>query len=350
MEEESMMMAVRPPRGMTARQVTMLRRLYTMHIEQQEAIFAQPPSPAPATEAVVTATRAEARKATCRICFSETYAPDGRERSDEKPRPDVLIAPCKCDGSQKWVHVGCLRRWQRQIGRDNAGALPAIPRGPPQRPGGGAARATTCNVCNAPFALAPPRAKDMWEDLRAGCLLVARDHDRFSEKGGFRKSVILVLELTRTQAVGVCLASALGETAARQGPMWKDVDDDVKAAAEEAASSTIHWRRGGPVGGGRIGAPRFLVVGGAGETLRLDDGSAVDVLGGLRADDLPEALAEADHAVAVYKGYCRWGRQQLAQEFEGGDWDIVDSRRDDVAPQLIGEGLWAQCRRRINTS
>ena len=203
---------------------------------------------------------------------------------------------------------------------------------------------------NAPFALAPPRAKDMWEDLRAGCLLVARDHDRFSEKGGFRKSVILVLELTRTQAVGVCLASALGETAARQGPMWKDVDDDVKAAAEEAAPSTIHWRRGGPVGGGRIGAPRFLVVGGAGETLRLDDGSAVDVLGGLRADDLPEALAEADHAVAVYKGYCRWGRQQLAQEFEGGDWDIVDSQRDDVAPQLIGEGLWTRCRRRINTS
>ncbi len=135
--------------------------------------------------------------------------------------------------------------------------------------------------------------------MRAGCLLVARDHDRFSEKGGFRKSVILVLELTRTQAVGVCLASALGETAARQGPMWKDVDDDVKAAAEEAASSTVHWRRGGPVGGGRIGAPRFLVVGGAGETLRLDDGSAVDVLGGLRADDLPEALAEADHAVAA---------------------------------------------------
>ena len=62
-----MMMPVRPPRGMTARQVTMLRRLYTMHIEQQEAIFAQPPSPAPAPEVVITATRAEARKATCRI-------------------------------------------------------------------------------------------------------------------------------------------------------------------------------------------------------------------------------------------------------------------------------------------
>ena len=94
---------------------------------------------------------------------------------------------------------------------------------------------------------APPRAKDMWEDLRAGCLLVARDHDRFSEKGGFRKSVILVLELTRTQAVGVCLASALGETAARQGPMWKDVDDDVKRRCRWSPSACQPPRRFPPL-------------------------------------------------------------------------------------------------------
>ena len=41
--------------------------------------------------------------------------------------------------------------------------------------------------------------------------------------------------------------------------------------------------------------------------LRLDDGSAVDVLGGLRGDDLPEVLMDD---ATVYKGYCRWGRQQ----------------------------------------
>jgi len=156
-------------------------------------------------------------------------------------------------GADHWlitqVHAGCLRRWQRQIGRDNAGALPSIPRGTGQRPHGGAARVTTCNVCNAPFALAPPRARDMWDALRAGCLLVARDHDRFSEKGGFRRSVVLVLELTRTQAVGVCLASELGETALRPGPMWKVVDEDVRAAAEAGAAGAVHWRRGGPVGG-----------------------------------------------------------------------------------------------------
>jgi len=103
-EEETMMVPVRPPRGMSDRQVTMLRRLYTMHIDQQEAIFAESPSPAPARDVVV-ASSAEARRATCRVCFAETYEPDGRERPNETPRPEALVAPCNCDGSQKWVHV-----------------------------------------------------------------------------------------------------------------------------------------------------------------------------------------------------------------------------------------------------
>jgi len=101
-----------------------------------------------------------------------------------------------------------------------------------------------------------------------------------------------------------------------------------------------------PGAGGCIGAPRFLVIGGAGTALRLDDGSAVDVLGGLLGDDLPEVLMDD---ATVYKGYCRWGRQQLAQEFEGGDWDILASRGSDVPSENAGEDLWRTCRRRTNT-
>ena len=36
----------------------------------------------------------------CRICFSG--AEDGK-----------LIAPCKCAGTQRYVHEECLRKWQR---------------------------------------------------------------------------------------------------------------------------------------------------------------------------------------------------------------------------------------------
>ena len=37
----------------------------------------------------------------CRICF------------DEEPSIDKLIAPCRCSGSSKYVHIGCLQRWRK---------------------------------------------------------------------------------------------------------------------------------------------------------------------------------------------------------------------------------------------
>ncbi len=41
----------------------------------------------------------------CRFCFE-----------DEADRPDEpLIAPCACKGGQKYVHLSCLRRWQRMV-------------------------------------------------------------------------------------------------------------------------------------------------------------------------------------------------------------------------------------------
>jgi len=38
----------------------------------------------------------------CRYCF------EGVEAGE-------LISPCSCTGGQKWVHVACLRRWQRMV-------------------------------------------------------------------------------------------------------------------------------------------------------------------------------------------------------------------------------------------
>jgi len=40
----------------------------------------------------------------CRICFEEDEQDDNR-----------LISPCKCDGTQKFVHQKCLREWQRSV-------------------------------------------------------------------------------------------------------------------------------------------------------------------------------------------------------------------------------------------
>ena len=38
----------------------------------------------------------------CRYCF------DDEEYGE-------LLAPCDCAGGQKWVHLSCLRRWQRMV-------------------------------------------------------------------------------------------------------------------------------------------------------------------------------------------------------------------------------------------
>jgi len=37
----------------------------------------------------------------CRFCF------------DEEEEGNELISPCRCKGGQKWIHLGCLRKWQR---------------------------------------------------------------------------------------------------------------------------------------------------------------------------------------------------------------------------------------------
>ena len=55
----------------------------------------------PATRSQTAATAAQPEEGDqCRICFSG--AEDGK-----------LISPCKCDGTQKYVHEECLRKWQR---------------------------------------------------------------------------------------------------------------------------------------------------------------------------------------------------------------------------------------------
>ena len=38
----------------------------------------------------------------CRYCF-------------EGPEAGELLSPCECKGGQKWVHLSCLRRWQRMV-------------------------------------------------------------------------------------------------------------------------------------------------------------------------------------------------------------------------------------------
>ena len=52
---------------------------------------------------------AETEARACRFCLLGEDDVDGVCAALAR---DTLVAPCACSGTQKWVHVGCLRRWQ----------------------------------------------------------------------------------------------------------------------------------------------------------------------------------------------------------------------------------------------
>jgi putative AlgH/UPF0301 family transcriptional regulator len=60
----------------------------------------------------------------CRVCLSEDTESN-------------LVAPCNCAGSQRHIHLDCLRKWQRSVE--------------------GEIRARRCNVCDSDFKIRPPR-------------------------------------------------------------------------------------------------------------------------------------------------------------------------------------------------
>jgi hypothetical protein len=103
----------------------------------------------------------------CRYCF------EGTEEGE-------LLSPCKCSGGQKWVHLSCLRRWQRMV-------LISQPTHPMFYTTD--QRHYTCNVCASSFTCAPPTRQELMSSftgpelgalMEEGCVIGA--HDDFSRE------------------------------------------------------------------------------------------------------------------------------------------------------------------------
>lgn len=103
----------------------------------------------------------------CRYCFDdEEYG--------------QLLSPCACSGGQKWVHMKCLRRWQRMV-------LVTQPTHPSFYRDD--VRHHECNVCKTEFTCPPPTRHELMESftgpeiaayLEPGCVIGA--HKVFSEE------------------------------------------------------------------------------------------------------------------------------------------------------------------------
>ena len=107
----------------------------------------------------------EEEEALCRYCF------DGEEYGE-------LLSPCDCKGGQKYVHLDCLRRWQRMI-------LVSQPTHPAFYKDD--VRHHECNVCKAQFTCAPPTRHELMQSftgaeiaalITEGCIIGA--HEVFS--------------------------------------------------------------------------------------------------------------------------------------------------------------------------
>ena len=276
------------------------------------------------------ATDAErAAGAACRICF---------QRKGSGP----LIAPCRCTGSQQWVHRGCLQRWQRIAGRT-----------------GNRSNASACSVCTADFELPPPPPPRL-DGVRAGDVLVAT-----SRLGGrFHRSVILLGQVTTCGTHGVVLN------------VPHEPSDELRAACATAAGEglssesncmAVEWRRGGPVCSGRLGVVGYALL----HTLRTSSTTSIellsepaseadrrsvtiDAIGGEPAShseaELPRVIARVRREgqggtrpawAFAFMGYCRWGANQLAQEFAAGKWAICSAAVEDVLDVPI-ERMWSR--------
>ena len=120
-----------------------------------------PPPPPTAKEAAAAAEEDEGERM-CRYCF------DGEEEGE-------LISPCGCRGGQKWVHLDCLRRWQRMV-------LVSQPTHPMFH--NDDLRQQTCNVCKQPYTCAPPTRHELMRSFTGveiaslvdvGCVIGAGD-------------------------------------------------------------------------------------------------------------------------------------------------------------------------------
>ena len=104
----------------------------------------------------------EPEEKVCRYCFG-----------DESEGP--LISPCACKGGQKYVHLDCLRRWQRMI-LVSQSTHPAFQTDDE--------RHHTCNVCKDEYTCPPPTRSELMASftgveiaalIAEGCIIASRD-------------------------------------------------------------------------------------------------------------------------------------------------------------------------------
>mmetsp|Transcript_30046 Transcript_30046/g.54775 ORF Transcript_30046/g.54775 Transcript_30046/m.54775 type:complete len:430 (-) Transcript_30046:81-1370(-) len=297
----------------------------------------------------------------CRICF------DGSAEGE-------LVSPCDCVGSQKYVHLSCLRRWQRSV---QLGA-PNHPEEVRRED-----RHTRCGVCRARFNIPPQDRATMMADLAhvqpddvaSGLLLItSKTSGELNSAVGateinilfrayieakaqhFRQAVYLLTEVAGT-------ASPAGDDAVYGVNLCRALETPDVSALEDAASEKeiqkhrqqgveVLWMNGGPVAPRRVTAivcvrhmsnERRMFFTTHRNLHTVIRGGTDCVFSGGMSEILAAAAEEAQASVAAstgsskprivvlaWAGYAQWSRAQLLGELARGSWGWCEGTIEDV--------------------
>lgn len=202
--------------------------------EEEEALALTEPPPLPPDRVMPVLSHEEAvgMNAICRFCFEGSLLVEEggkeeasknkdneKEDTNEKAsdsnissitatptiQKNALIAPCNCTGGSRWVHLECLRQWQRMQVRNVSRRAVLNDTSANNRSDNEAMDASdnstgtvtytaagySCNVCTSPYLSRPPTVRGVRRNLlRRGTLLVSRSNHVGRT---FQQTVVLLL-------------------------------------------------------------------------------------------------------------------------------------------------------------
>ncbi|CAJ1347181.1 unnamed protein product [Effrenium voratum] len=296
----------------------------------------------------------------CRICFSEEQQQEGQ----------VLISPCKCEGSQKYIHLSCLRKWQRTVQLSGSNH-------PEEQDAED--RHTVCNVCKGTFELPPQDRAEMMSDLAGvhasdiapGLLLVTKRNMESAaanienlairafieaKAAHFRRAVYILTEVTPGARDGSDVVLGVNLCRALDAPSLECLSCRLtpdQLAAARTRGVEVLWMNGGPVKPRQVSA--MAVLRRVQERLVEDVQVLLSAEGAWVAQGSLEAvlaLAEEEAAlteseevaVLAWAGFAQWSRTQLLGEMARGSWGWCPGAVEDVRLAARIGGLWEDLR------
>eukprot|EP00668_Euglena_longa_P013939 GGOE01017891.1.p1 GENE.GGOE01017891.1~~GGOE01017891.1.p1 ORF type:complete len:311 (-),score=63.00 GGOE01017891.1:29-928(-) len=264
----------------------------------------------------------------CRFCFVD----------DD---PSQLISPCKCSGTQQYVHAQCLLKWQKV----------AMERG-------AVTQAVRCSVCRARYTLQPSQwrrcqwglvwllhATVAWLGPVGLCLLWLGNHLPILLWSVWLPGAVDELEVGRAllhvgsgSHAGIFAESVVLLTAhSAYGSLGYIVNKPLSLPLSPPAHPTVNLSALFGVGGPVARGTHVAMLTGA--SASATSSSATQVIPGVHLQPFLESVAvehvkqaNASHEpqLKVLLGYAGWGPRQLDREVLAGRWQVTDLTPEDV--------------------